>query len=759
MPKHILWFDQADKNDIPLVGGKGANLGEMTKAGIPVPPGFIVTSAAYYDFIEHNKLKHKIRDLMHQVDVENSKLLNEASKLIKRAIIASQIPSEVADQIRKSYKKMGGGKDILVAVRSSATAEDLPDASFAGQQETYLNISSEEAVLNHVRMCWASLFEARAIYYREQKKFDHFRVGIAVPVQKMVQSDVSGVMFTLDPLTNQKDKVIIEAIYGLGELIVQGEVNPDHYEVSKKFTSILVKQKAKQDRQMIRVGTETKIIKISLAYQGRQKLPDEKIRELAKLGERIERHYFFPQDIEWAMQDDKLYIVQTRPITTIKEVAKNTTQNSVKIDLPEILKGASASPGLVSGVVRILRSAKEIDKISKGDILVAPMTNPDYVPAMRKAAAIVTDSGGKTSHAAIVSRELGIPCVVGTEKATKVLKTGQVVTVNGSSGLVYKGSLKQPLDQRVMQPNSINVSSEVSHLKTATKVYVNLAEPEKALEISKRNVDGIGLLRAEFMMAEIGEHPRKVIQEKRQKQYIDKLAEGLKTFCEAFDPRPVVYRATDFKTNEYKNLKGGKEFEPEEPNPMLGFRGCYRYIKNPEVFEMELEAIKKVRNTYGFRNLYLMIPFVRTPKELMEVKKLVTASGLHRSSSFKLWMMAEVPSNVLMLEKFLEVGVDGVSIGSNDLTQLILGVDRDSSEVASEFNELDDAVLLALEKIVRTCHKVGVTCSICGQAPSVYPELTKKLVSWGVTSVSIAPDTIETTRQIVHEAENDLVKK
>lgn len=759
MPKHILWFDQADKNDIPLVGGKGANLGEMTKAGIPVPPGFIVTSAAYYDFIEHNKLKHKIRDLMHQVDVENSKLLNEASKLIKRAIIASQIPSEVADQIRKSYKKMGGGKDILVAVRSSATAEDLPDASFAGQQETYLNISSEEAVLNHVRMCWASLFEARAIYYREQKKFDHFRVGIAVPVQKMVQSDVSGVMFTLDPLTNQKDKVIIEAIYGLGELIVQGEVNPDHYEVSKKFTSILVKQKAKQDRQMIRVGTETKIIKISPAYQGRQKLPDEKIRELAKLGERIERHYFFPQDIEWAMQDDKLYIVQTRPITTIKEVAKNTTQNSVKIDLPEILKGASASPGLVSGVVRILRSAKEIDKISKGDVLVAPMTNPDYVPAMRKAAAIVTDSGGKTSHAAIVSRELGIPCVVGTEKATKILKTGQVVTVNGSSGLVYKGSLKQPLDQRVLQPNSINVSSEVSHLKTATKVYVNLAEPEKALEISKRNVDGIGLLRAEFMMAEIGEHPRKVIQEKRQKQYIDKLAEGLKTFCEAFDPRPVVYRATDFKTNEYKNLKGGKEFEPEEPNPMLGFRGCYRYIKNPEVFEMELEAIKKVRNTYGFRNLYLMIPFVRTPKELMEVKKLVTASGLHRSSSFKLWMMAEVPSNVLMLEKFLEVGVDGVSIGSNDLTQLILGVDRDSSEVASEFNELDDAVLFALEKIVRTCHKMGVTCSICGQAPSVYPELTKKLVSWGVTSVSIAPDTIETTRQIVHEAENDLVKK
>lgn len=759
MPKNILWFHETDKEDVPSVGGKGANLGELCKIGAPVPPGFILTSNAYYEFLRENHLKSKIKDLLHKIDVENSKLLNEASNLIKKTILASSLSPDLQHEITKSYQKLGSGKNVLVAVRSSATAEDLPEASFAGQQATYLNIQGEENLLESIQKCWASLFEARAIYYRVQKKFDHFSVGIAVPVQKMVQSDVSGVMFTLDPLTNDRKKIIVEAIYGLGELIVQGEVNPDHYEVSKDGFHITQKQIAKQLKQLIRVGKETKEIRISLAFRAKQKLADQKIIELAKLGQKIEKHYFFPQDIEWGLEDNQLYILQTRPVTTIKEVSKVSSITSPKLDLPVLLQGAGASPGIVSGSVRILRSAREIGRVLKEEILVAPMTNPDYVPAMRKARAIVTDSGGKTSHAAIVSRELGIPCVVGTEKATRVLKNGMLITVNGSAGLVYKGSPKQPLDQRTLQIVPATVSLALTQLKTATKVYVNLAEPEKAAEASRRNVDGVGLLRAEFMMAEIGVHPLKMIKERKQREYIDSLSNGLKTFCEAFDPRPIVYRAADFKTNEYRNLKGGAEFEQIEANPMIGFRGALRYLRCPEVFNLELEAIKRVRHVYGFRNLWLMVPFVRTPKELSEVKKLINASGLHRSPTFKLWMMVEVPSNILILEKFLEVGFDGVSIGSNDLTQLILGVDRDNAILAREFNELDEAVISAMEKVVKTSHKHQVTVSICGQAPSIYPELTKQLVSWGVTSVSVSPDAIESTRAIVAEAEHKLATK
>ncbi|OGY29122.1 MAG: phosphoenolpyruvate synthase [Candidatus Woykebacteria bacterium RIFCSPHIGHO2_12_FULL_43_10] len=759
MSKHILWFHQIDKHDVHSAGGKGANLGEMTKAGIPVPPGFVVSAQAYQYFIDSNNLRHKIKDFLNKLDPENTKMLSEASSLIKKLIVSSTMPQDLVEEIVKSYQKLGSGKDLLVAVRSSATAEDLPGASFAGQQSTYLNISGTKNILRAVKDCWASLFEGRAIYYREQKKFDHFRVNIAVPIQKMVQSDVSGVMFTLDPLTNDRTRVVVEAIYGLGELIVQGEVTPDHYEVNKKDNQIITKQKARQLKQLIKVGDKTKELRVSEAYQMRQKLSDDKIVELAKLGEKIEKHYFFPQDIEWAMENDELFIVQTRPITTIKEVSKQFSPSLVKLDLPQLLQGASASPGIISGPVRILTSAKDIGKLKSGEVLVAPMTNPDFVPAMRKAVAIVTDSGGKTSHAAIVSRELGIPCVVGTEKATKVLRNGQVVTVNGSTGVVYKGSPKHPFDKRVLEPTHATISPNLANLKTATKVYVNLAEPEKVKEVARRNVDGIGLLRAEFMMAQIGEHPQKMIADKRQKEYIEKLSDGLKTFCEAFDPRPVVYRASDFKTNEYRNLKGGKEFEQEEPNPMIGFRGCFRYIKNPEVFEMELEAIKKVRNIYGFRNLWLMIPFVRTPKELAQVKHLVSSAGLHRSPSFKLWMMVEVPSNVFILEKFLEVGIDGLSIGSNDLTQLILGVDRDSSQVAQEFNELDDAVMGAIEHVIKTGHKHGASVSICGQAPSIYPNLTKQLVQWGITSISVSPDAIESTRDLVAKSEQELVKK
>ena len=756
MPNSILWFSQIDKNDTNSVGGKAANLGELTRAGLPVPNGFTVTAGAYFNFIEASNLKEKIKFLLGKVDINNSNLLNETSSLIKKSIEASKLPDSLAKEIIISYKKLSKDSSALVAVRSSATAEDLPQASFAGQQSTFLNIKGDQQLLDAIKKCWASLFEARAIFYRVQNDFDHFKVGIAVPVQKMVQSEVSGVMFTIDPTNNDKRKIVIEAVYGLGETIVQGKVNPDHYEVDKQTFKIVKKELGDQTKQLVKIGTKTREIPVSKAYRKKQKLNDNKIIELAKLGKKIENHYLFPQDIEWALENDKLYIVQTRPVTTIKLIEK-TSKEHIEIELPKILSGLAASPGIAVGSVKILRSAKEIGKIKQGDILVATMTNPDYVPAMKKAVAIVTDRGGRTSHAAIVSREMGIPAVVGAEGATKKLRNGAVITVSGTSGIIYKGALA-PAKMKVLLYEQKKDTVETRELKTATKIFVNLAEPELAEVVSEKKVDGVGLLRAEFMIAEIGIHPKKLIKDGKQKIFVNKLTDGLLKFCASFNPRPVIYRATDFKTNEYRNLKGGSDFEPEEANPLLGFRGACRYTADFEVFELELASVKRVRNEFNFRNLWLMIPFVRTLSEMEKIKQMVSAAGLHRSPSFKLLMMAEIPSNVFLINEFLDIGVDGVSIGSNDLTMLILGVDRDNARVECDFNELDPAVLKALETIVRTCRKRGALVSICGQAPSVYPELTEKLVSWGISSVSVSPDAIEKTRSIVYEAEKNLAK-
>ncbi len=749
--KFVVWFSDVDREDIASVGGKGANLGEMTKARFPVPPGFIVTADSYYQFLEENKLQDKIRDILDNLDVSKSATLDKVAEKIQHLITHSSFPKAIAHEIIAAYFKLGKGSNQLVAVRSSATAEDLPTASFAGQQATFLDVQGEANLIEKVRESWASLFTARAIFYRATQKFDHFKVGIAVPVQKMVASRSSGIMFTIDPVTNDKGKIVIEAIFGLGELIVQGAVTPDHYEVNKQSGEITVKQVEKQEKMMVRNTKGTKIVPVDTKDRPKQKITDQEIHAIANLGKKLEQHYYFPQDAEWAIEDGKVYVVQTRPVTTTGTKIQNSEfriQNKNTI----LLKGDPASPGMASGPVKILASAHEIHKIESGDVLVAEQTNPDYVPAMRKAVAIVTERGGRTSHAAIVSRELGIPAVVGAGNARKILRDGMVITVNGSAGEIYKGSI-QNSEFRIQ-----NVKQK-EHLKTATKVYVNLAQPNRAKEIAKMNVDGIGLLRAEFMIAQIGEHPKKMIHDRRQKVFVNTLSEQIGEFCSSFSPRPVVYRATDFKTNEYHNLKGGAQFEPEEPNPMLGFRGAARYIAAPAVFELELEAIKLVRNKMNLKNLWLMIPFVRTPKELLEVKKIVAAAGLLRSSTFKLWMMVEIPTNVIRLADFLEVGIDGVSIGSNDLTMLMLGTDRDNSEVAHDFSELDPSVLWALEHVVRTCAKSGVTASICGQAPSDYPELVEKLVSWGVTSVSVNPDAIDHVRQTVYEAEKKLVSK
>lgn len=760
--KFILWFDEVDKEDINAVGGKGANLGEMTKIGMPVPNGFIVTSFAYYYFLEKGGFKEKIKKIIGVTDVNNPVSLNEGSEKIKKLIIESPVPKDLATEIINAYLKLGSFlKDALVAVRSSATAEDLPSASFAGQQETFLDIKGESNVVQKVRECWASLFTARAIFYREQNKFDHFKVGIAVPVQKMVESEASGIMFTVDPVNSDKKKIVIEAIYGLGELIVQGKITPDHYEVEKDSLKLIEKQIQSQELMLAKKGSSDKMVKVPKKIATRQKIENSDITKLAILGKKLEKHYFFPQDIEWAKEKGKLFIVQTRPITTIKdqkdlaaEDRKRSEEGLKTLDL--LLEGAPASPGIASGFVKIIKNAKEIDKVLKGEILVSEQTNPDFVPAMKRAAAIVTDRGGRTSHAAIVSRELGIPCVVGTEKGTAVLKTGMLITVDGREGKIFRGS---PTPTSGVHLPAIRIPTETNRLlKTATKLYVNLAEPEKAQSIAIENVDGVGLLRAEFMIAEIGVHPKKLIANGKQKIFVEKLAKGLETFAAAFNPRPVIYRATDFKTNEYRNLKGGELYEPIEPNPMLGYRGAFRYINDPKVFSLELDAIKYVRNKLGYKNLWLMVPFVRTPKELIEVKSQITSAGLPRGSSFKLFMMVEIPSNVILLDKFIEVGIDGVSIGSNDLTMLILGTDRDNSEVASEYDERNEAVYWALERTIKTCKESKITCSICGQAPSVFPDFTEKLVEWGITSVSVNPDAIEQTRQIIYEAEKKLVK-
>ena len=755
-PKYILWFHEIDKEDVARVGGKGANLGEMTQAGFPVPGGFVVTSSAYKHMIEENHLQDKIKAILKDLDVEDPAALNRASHQVQKIIESSPFPQEIEKQVYKAYDKLG--HDPWVAVRSSATAEDLPQASFAGQQETYLNVRGDASLLVHIRKAWASLFEPRAIYYRVQQKFDHFKVALAVPVQRMVQSDVSGIMFTLNPVTNDKSKIIVEAIWGLGEKIVQGAITPDHYEIDKNSLELVEARTITQDIEMVRSGEGNIDRKVPKSRQAKRKLTDKQAIEVAKLGKKLQQHYFFPQDSEWAMENGKIFIVQTRPITTIQATTEKTAavvKAAHKITGKLILTGEPASPGVVTGIVNILKSAKEIGKIKRGDILVTDMTTPDFVPAMKKAVAIVTNKGGQTSHAAIVSRELGVPCVVGTKSATTTLKQGRVITVDGAAGKVYESDLKASSVITNIQENVYHAPKTIH--QTATKVYVNLGEPDLAEEIAKRNVDGVGLLRAEFMIANIGTHPKKLIKEKKSQVFVNQLAEGIGKICAAFGDRPVVYRATDFKTNEYSHLKGGEQYEQQEPNPMLGYRGAFRYIHDPDVFDLELEAIKKVRNIMGLKNLHLMIPFVRNVREMQAVKKLVVAAGLTRSASFKLWMMVEIPVNVILLDSFIDVGIDGISVGTNDLTMLMLGTDRDNETVASDYDERNPAVLWALEHIIKTAHKRGITVSVCGQAPSSHPDFAEFLCRTGVTSVSVTPDVIDKTRDILYDTELKLI--
>src|SRR3990167_5468217 len=610
--KSIVWFEEVGKEDVGLVGGKGANLGEMSTANMPIPYGFIVTSNAYFEFIKHANIEGKLRQLLSMVNYDNPTEIEQASEHIRDVILKSEMPPHLNKQIIDYYtllnekeeeylqkkhhnllhKALHKIKNVystpLVAVRSSATAEDLPDASFAGQQDTYLNIHGETYLLQKIKECYASLFTTRAIYYRHEKKFYHFKVGLAAVVQRMVQSEKSGIAFSIDPVTNDKTKIVIEAVFGLGEYIVQGKVTPDHYEVDKNTLVLTKKQTAYQNVKFIRVGQTNEEVPLHKKDGSLQKLTENEIIEVALLVKSIENHYYFPQDIEWALEKGRVFIVQSRPITTTQNKKLTEKVNTETKNAP-IVVGAPASPGIGVGPANIVMSPREISKVKHGDVLVAPQTNPDYVPAMKKASAIVTDKGGRTSHAAIVSRELGIPAVVGTENATKVIKDEMVVSINGTTGEVFKGSIiKRGVEQGIVQKVETN-----HHVKTLTHVYVNLAEPEKAQEIAKLDSDGVGLLRAEFMIAEIGTHPLEFIKQGKQSVFIHKLAR-------------------DLETNEYRHLKGGALYEPEEENPMLGFRGASRYIADPEVFMLELDALQTIWDR-GYNNMHLMIPFVRVP--------------------------------------------------------------------------------------------------------------------------------------------------
>jgi len=768
----ILWFEELGKEDVPLVGGKCANLGEMINAGIPVPPGFAITAYAYKRFIEETGIKDKINQVLSEViKTRAPEEYEEASKRIRKMIEEAEMPDYIKEEIKKAYielcKRVGLKEPKLpVAVRSSATAEDLPDASFAGQQETYLNVVGVEDVLDKVKKCWSSLFTPRAIFYRDEKGFKHEKVLISVAVQKMVNAKAAGVMFTLHPVTGDESKIVIEGNWGLGESVVSGSVTPDEYVVDKSTMKIVEKRIAKKTVWSTRDPKtgETEIVPLPEELQEKPCLTDEEVIELAKLAIKIQEHYGRHMDIEWAIDKDlpfpeNVFIVQARP-ETVWSVRKKEVKakEEVKVRLAEakvVLKGLPASPGVHIGVAKVVMSPEEAEKlIKKGDILVTKMTNPDWVPYMRLAGAIITDEGGMTCHAAIVSRELGIPCIVGTGNATKVLKTGQTYTVDATRGVVYEGAVEEMTkpkeEEKKAAPEIV-----IQWIPTGTKIYMNLGVPEKIKDYKDLPFDGIGLMRVEFIMASyIGDHPLYLIEVGQQDKFVNQMADGIALVAREIYPRPVVVRFSDFKTNEYRQLRGGEKYEPHEDNPMLGWRGVSRYIspQYEKAFRLECQAIRKVREEYGLTNVWVMLPFVRTTWEVEKVLEIMAEEGLERGRDFKVWAMAEVPSIIFLADRFCKY-FDGFSIGSNDLTQLILGTDRDS-QILPEldkryFDERDLAVRRAIAYLIRVAHKYGRTVSICGQAPSVYPEFTEFLVRCGIDSISVNPDVVVRTRQLV----------
>ncbi len=748
----VLWFNVIGKGDVNLVGGKNASLGEMiSKTKIPVPPGFAVTSKAYWHFIRENGLEEYIKGELRGINTKGVKDLEKAGKSIRRAILKAKIPKDLENEILEHHKKLSsisGIKKALVAVRSSATAEDLPTASFAGQQETYLN-TSRKYLIATVKKCYASLFTNRAISYREDKGFDHLSVALSVGIQIMVDSHSSGVMFTLDPDNGFKNSVIINSSYGLGEYVVKGVVTPDEFTVFKPTMKILEKKLGSKERMLTKKFGKNIDEKVISFLREMYSIEDKDVLKLAKYGVSIEKHYKRPMDIEWAKdKDGRIFILQARPETVHSNVNSNTIEKYILEEHGNlILTGHSIGQRIGAGTAIVIKNVKDMRKFKAGQVLVTEMTDPNWEPIMKNASAIITEKGGSTSHAAIISRELGVPCVIDTMGATKTLKTGNNITVDCTEkvGKIYSGILKYRIDHMEIEKVP----------KTKTGIFVNVGMPDESVDASKLPVDGIGLAREEFIITScVKEHPLYMIKKNREKEFVKKLSEGISKIAAPFYPRPVIVRMSDFKSNEYAGLKGGVEYESLEENPMIGWRGASRYInkKYEPAFRLECQAMKIVRNDMGLKNIKLMIPFCRTIEEGKGVLKIMEEEGLKRGKDLEIYVMAEIPSNIWLADKFSKL-FDGFSIGSNDLTQLTLGIDRDNETLSNEFDERNEAVKRSIKHLIDTAHKYKRKVGICGEAPSNYPDFVKFLVDCGIDSISVNPDVAVKTKLMVSKAE------
>ena len=787
MKKYVLWLKEISKDDVPLVGGKNASLGEMfsklSKKGIQIPNGFAITAEAFRYFLRFNRIDEKLKEIFEKFDPKSIESLKETGEKARSLILKGKFPQDLEKEILENYRKLSQiyeQKDADVAVRSSATAEDLATASFAGQHESYINISGNENLLKAVKKCFASLFTDRAIAYREEKGFEHLKVALSVCVQKMVRSDLasSGVMFTLDTETGFENVVLINSIFGQGEMIVKGKIIPDTFYVfkptlKKGYRAIIVKNLGRKDRKLVyKKGGGLKEVKVPKRDQVKFSLTDDEILTLAKWAMILEEHYGMHQDIEWAKdgKTNQLFIVQSRP-ETVHALKKERVyeEYEIKTTKKPILTGIAIGNKVGQGRVHVILDVSKIGEFKKGEILVTKMTDPDWVPIMRIASAIVTDEGGRTCHAAIIGRELGIPAIVGTGSATKVLKTGQEVTVDctsGSVGRIFLGKIPFKVKKYDLE--------KIPKLKT--KIMINIGAPEIAFKTSFLPNDGVGLARIEFILAEkIRVHPlalyhyqklkREAKRNKKIKEIVEKieeitiehkdkkehfykeLAEGIAQIAAAFWPRPVIVRFSDFKSNEYRQLVGGELFEPEEANPMLGWRGASRYYdpKFQPAFEMECKAIKRAREEFGLKNIWVMVPFCRTLEEGRKVLELIEKNGLKRGKDgLKIICMCEIPSNVILAEKFLEI-FDGFSIGSNDLTQLILGLDRDSALVAKVGDERNEAVKEMVKRVIKICNRKKKYCGICGDIPSTDVNFAKFLIKLGIPSMSLSPDAVMKT--------------
>ena len=748
-------FTALSRDDVPFAGGKGANLGELTAAGVPVPPGFVVGAPAYAAFCEDGALRKQLTAELDGVDVEDTGALDHAAGCAREIIAEATMPGWLSEAIVNAYRELCGDEgEIPVAVRSSATAEDTASASFAGMNETFLNVRGAQAVVDAVQRCWASLFGSRTVYYRAKRGFDQAGMDIAVVVQRQIASARAGVMFTIDPASGRTDRIVIEGAFGLGESVVSGRVSPDRYIVDKDGLGIVAREVRRKELAIEPLpdgGTRTRALHGEEAR--RPVLDDDEVHTLAELALRIEQHYGSAQDTEWAFdRDGTVWMLQSRPVTSAGGSAADAAAEQPPGTV--LVRGLGAAPGTASGRVRRVSELAQAGQLTAGDVLVTHMTAPDWVPLMRKASAIVTDSGGMTCHAAIVSRELGIPCVVGTGDATQKLRDGELVTVDATHGVVVEGATA-PAPHPADAPAT---AAAPAAAVTATKLLVNLSEPSQVQRAAALPVDGVGLLRAELMVLEAldGVHPRRLIAEGRGEEVSIRMAEALETFASGFSPRPITYRTIDFRTNEFRGLAGGEAFEPEEANPMIGFRGALRYTRDAEVFGLELDAIRRVWDA-GHTNLHVMLPFVRTERELAICRRLIADAGLLDRPGFELWIMAEVPSVLFSLERYARLGIAGISIRSNDLTQLLLGADRDSELLAETFDERDPAVADYLRQLIPKARSLGLQTSICGQAPSVHPEYAELLVRAGIDAISVSVDAVDRTRRLVAAAEQRLL--